>query len=95
MHVASRQKKMFSGLLVGGTVFLLALGLYWSGLLTVAELKTLDHRFHQYADSTKAGNDIVLVAVDETSLEAYGRWPWPRDRHGYVVHYLKQAGAKA
>ncbi|HEX5550997.1 MAG TPA: adenylate/guanylate cyclase domain-containing protein [Nitrospira sp.] len=95
MHVAIRQKKMFSGLLVGGTVFLLALALYWSGLLTVAELKTLDHRFRKYADSTKAGNDIVLVAVDEASLEAYGRWPWPRDRHGYVVHYLKQAGAKA
>ena len=95
MHVATRQKKMFSGLLVGGTVFLLALVLHWSGLLTVAELKTLDHRFHQYADSTKAGNDIVLVAVDEASLETYGRWPWSRDRHGYVVHYLKQAGARA
>jgi CHASE2 domain-containing sensor protein len=71
------------------------LALHWSGWLTVAELKTLDHRFHRYADSTKAGNDIVLVAVDEASLEAYGRWPWPRDRHGYVVHYLKQAGVKA
>src|SRR6476469_6281531 len=94
MHVATRQKKMFSGLLVGGTVFLLALALYWSGLLTVAELKTLDHRFHRYADPSNAGNDIVLVAVDEASLETYGRWPWSRDRHGYVVHYLKQAGAK-
>ncbi len=95
MPVAIRQKKLISGMLVGGTVFLLALALHWSGWLTIAELKTLDHRFHQYADSTKAGNDIVLVAVDEGSLEAYGRWPWSRDRHGYIVHYLKQAGAKA
>jgi adenylate cyclase len=95
MHVATQQKKLISGALVGGTVFLLALGLHWSGWLTIAELKTLDHRFHRYADPAKAGNDIVLVAVDEASLEAYGRWPWPRDRHGYVVHYLKQAGAKA
>lgn len=95
MQVATQQKKFISGTLVGGTVFLLALALHWSGLLTIAELKTLDHRFHRYADSTKAGNDIVLVAVDEASLEAYGRWPWSRDRHGYVVHYLKQAGAKA
>jgi len=95
MHVATQQKKWISGALVGGTVFLLALALHWSGWLTIVELKTLDHRFHRYADSTKAGNDIVLVAVDEASLEAYGRWPWPRDRHGYVVHYLKQAGVKA
>jgi len=95
MQVATQQKKLISGTLVGGTVFLLALALHWSGWLTIAELKTLDHRFHQYADSTKAGNDILLVAVDETSLEVYGSWPWARDRHGYVVHYLKQAGAKA
>ena len=95
MPVAVRQKKWISGTLVGGTVFLLALALHWSGWLTIAELKTLDHRFHRYADSAKAGNDIVLVAVDEGSLETYGRWPWSRDRHGYVVHYLKQAGAKA
>ena len=95
MHVATQQKKLISGALVGGTVFLLALALHWSGWLTIAELKTLDHRFHRHADPAKAGNDIVLVAVDEASLEAYGRWPCPRDRHGYVVHYLKQAGAKA
>jgi adenylate cyclase len=95
MPVVTQQKKFISGALVGGTVFLLALALHWSGWLTIAELKTLDHRFHRYADPAKAGNDIVLVAVDEASLEAYGRWPWPRDRHGYVVHYLKQAGAKA
>ena len=95
MPVATHQKKCISGTLVGWTVFLLAFALYWSGWLTIAELKTLDHRFHRYADSTKAGNEIVLVAVDEASLEAYGRWPWSRDRHGYVVHYLKQSGAKA
>jgi len=95
MQAATQQKKLISGMLVGVTVCFLALALHWSGLLTIAELKTLDHRFHQYADSTKAGDDIVLVAVDEASLETYGRWPWARDRHGYVVHYLKQAGAKA
>ncbi|SPP63102.1 hypothetical protein NITLEN_10188 [Nitrospira lenta] len=22
-------------------------------------------------------------------------WPWSRERHGYVVHYLKEPGAKA
>lgn len=95
MRVAAQQKKWISGTLVGATVFLVALALHWSGWLTVLELKTLDHRFHWYADPAKAGNDIVLVAVDEASLEAYGRWPWSRDRHGYVVHYLKQAGARA
>ena len=95
MPVATQQKKLISGMLVGGAAFLLALALYCSGWLAIAELKTLDHRFHRYADPAQAGNDIVLVAVDEASLDVYGRWPWSRDRHGYVVHYLKQAGARA
>ena len=40
-------------------------------------------------------SNLLLLAIDESSLEAFGRWPWPRDRFGYVVRYLKQAGAKA
>ena len=88
-------KKWLTGTAVGGGICLLAWLLQWSGAMTIAELRTLDHRFQQYADPRKAGKDIVLVAIDEASLEAYGRWPWPRDRHGYVVNFLKRAGAKA
>ena len=53
------------------------------------------HLIRGHADPSKAHLDIVLIAIDESSLEAFGRWPWPRDRHGYVVRYLKEAGAKA
>ncbi len=51
MQAATRYNKVISGTLVGGAVWLLALALHWSGWLTVTELKTLDHRFHRYADS--------------------------------------------
>ncbi len=95
MPIASQRNKWLSGTTVGVAVFLAALGIHWSGWLAVLELKSLDHRFHRFANPAEAGHDIVLVAVDEASLEAYGRWPWSRDRYGYVVHYLKQAGARA
>jgi len=95
MELSKPVKKRLAATAVGVSVFLLALALHGTGLLDVAELKTLDHRYYRYADPAKAGKDIVLVAVDEASLEAFGRWPWPRDRHGYVVHYLREAGAKA
>jgi hypothetical protein len=71
------------------------LALHWSALLRVVEFKTLDHRFTRYANPAQASPDIILVAVDEPSLETFGRWPWPRDRHGYVVRYLQEAGARA
>ncbi|HEY3198188.1 MAG TPA: adenylate/guanylate cyclase domain-containing protein, partial [Nitrospirales bacterium] len=76
-------------------VFVGALLLHLSGLFEIAELKTLDYRFQHYANPTAASPDIVLIAIDEASLETFGRWPWPRDRHGFMVQYLKQAGARA
>ncbi len=95
MDRAKRLKKLAVATVVGCVVFLLAVLLHMAGWLDVAELKSLDYRFQHYADKAKASQDIALVAVDEASLEAFGRWPWPRDRHGYVVRYLKEAGAKA
>jgi adenylate cyclase len=92
---SKRLKKYLAAAAVGVAVFLVILVLHASDRLWIAELKTLDHRFQQYADPASARKDIVLVAVDEPSLETFGRWPWPRDRHGYMTHYLKQAGARA
>src|SRR5207247_9621416 len=80
---------------IGLVVFIVAVALHASGILTIAELKSLDHRFNQYSDPAKADKGLVLVAVDEASLAAFGRWPWPRDRFGYVVDYLQAAGARA
>ncbi len=88
-------KKPLAALTVGLGVGFFTLLIHWSEFLTVAELKTLDHRFRHYTDPSRASKEIVLVAIDEASLETFGRWPWPRDRHGYVVNFLKQAGAKA
>ncbi len=39
--------------------------------------------------------DIVVVAIDESSLAALGRWPWPRRVHATLVEQLTAAGAKA
>ncbi len=95
MNLSKQAKRVLVASGVGLLVFLLAMLFHRQGWLDVAELKSLDYRFQQYADPSKAHPDLVLVAVDEASLEAFGRWPWPRDRHGYVVRYLKGAGAKA
>ncbi len=89
------QKKVLSAVAVGLTVFALVAGLRTSRWFEVAELKALDHLVRRYADPAKADSNLVLLAIDESSLEAFGRWPWPRDRFGYVVRYLKQAGARA
>ena len=45
--------------------------------------------------SEKAIEDIVVVAIDETSFSAFEtQWPWPREYHGMLVERLVQEGAK-
>ncbi len=38
--------------------------------------------------------DIVIVAIDEQSLRALGRWPWSRRIHAELIRKLGAAGAK-
>lgn len=89
------EHRYWTAVAIGAAVALLAVALSFLGPVEVVELKSLDHRFRLHADPAEASPDIVLVAIDEASLEAFGRWPWPRDRHGYLVQFLKEAGAEA
>lgn len=40
-------------------------------------------------------DDLVVVAIDEDSLNALGRWPWHRRHHAQVVRQLHADGARA
>jgi len=63
------------------------------------EMKTLDLRFRSRDSQDTASKDIVIVEIDDYSIELlesnFGRWPWPRMIHGYFVRYMKNAGARA
>ena len=37
---------------------------------------------------------IVIVAIDDTSLAKIGEWPWPRRVHAQIVDHMKAAGAR-
>ncbi len=39
--------------------------------------------------------DIVIVAIDDTSLQKVGRWPWSRSVHAELVEQLTAAGVAA
>ena len=47
------------------------------------------------AHSRAASQDIVLVEIDNASIDALGRWPWPRELHAQLVNRLADAGAAA
>ena len=41
-----------------------------------------------------ASGEIVLVKIDDKSLNQVSRWPWPRRHHAALTDALDQAGAK-
>lgn len=45
--------------------------------------------------SRPAAEEIVIVAIDASSLAQLGRWPWNREQHARLVRHLTEAGAKA
>lgn len=45
--------------------------------------------------SSRAPQDnIAILAIDESSIENIGRWPWSRDIHATMIDKLKGSGAK-
>lgn len=41
-----------------------------------------------------ATKEIVIVAIDDDSIEEIGRWPWPRNILADMITQLSEAGAK-
>lgn len=61
-------------------------------------LNRFDHVFYdtsQYFSFKKPPQDIVIIAIDERSLDALGKWPWRRSIHAELLQILKNVQAKA
>jgi len=80
---------------VGLVLLGLVLGLYLFGnpLLDIIELKTYDMRLAM-RPAPAAETAVAIVAIDEKSLAAHGRWPWSRTTMARLVERLDALGAR-
>ena len=62
------------------------------GWIEPLEHKLMELRF--WLADHQATGDIVVVELDNKSLEAMGVWPWPRERHAALIDRLQRAGAR-
>ncbi len=93
-------KKIIRGILVGAASFGIGLALYALHFFQALEWKSWDARLRLFSSPGRASRDIVLVLVDQYSLDVYKNqqglpWPWPREMYGYLINYLKMGRAKA
>jgi len=93
-------KKIVRGILIGAASFGIGFALFALHFFQAFEWKSWDARLRLFSSPGRAGHDIVLVLVDQESLDIYEKqqglpWPWPREMYGYLIKYLKTGGAKA
>ncbi len=93
-------KKLFRGLAVGTAVFLASVLLHSLNVLRPLEWKSWDLRLRLLSRPSQASGDIVLILIDQESLDVYEKsqgmpWPWPRQMYAVFADYLKAGGAKA
>ena len=53
-------------------------------------LRTARNKFHRH----NASGDIVLIKIDNESLQQVGRWPWSRREYAQLADKLTAAGAR-
>lgn len=82
-----RERFMVGALLVGLMVLFVHQDWLW-------RLDLLFYDVHLAFSTRPPADDIVIVAIDEASLAALGRWPWPRRVHAGLVERLSGEGAR-
>jgi len=76
-----------SPVIIAGTISAVLAASLWGGLFGVWRDKLDDLLF-----TTKpASTEIVIVAIDEASLQSIGQWPWPRAVFGRAINSLSSA----
>ena len=83
----------FAKIIIGFIASTIILLLFLNHSLDKFELVTLDQRF-KFRPDRPTDSSIVLIEMGEDSIEAIGRWPWPREYHATLLTILKRYGAR-
>lgn len=82
-------KRQLDNLLSVTLLVLVAIGLSYSDVLWRLDRWIYDVQLTLLAKP--ASSDIVIVQVDQKSLQKLGRWPWPRNVHAQLLDRLSAA----
>jgi adenylate cyclase len=94
-----RTQKILRGVALGLGIGLAVLLLHEVELFNTMEWKSWDWRLRTFSDPGQASPEIVIVLVDQHSLDFYEQdglsWPWPRQLYAAAVQFFHTAGSRA
>jgi serine/threonine-protein kinase len=83
------QTGWFTGLLIS-VLFLLS---GWTGFMSRLEWSAYEMGA-RFSPAPVSRDNLEIIAIDDASLQALGKWPWPRSYLGVVIRQLNAAGAR-
>lgn len=87
-------RRNLAGISLGLGASLIFIIISFTGLLERPELGTLDSRF-KLRGKRNVHPDIVIIEMDNRSIEEIGRWPWLRYQHAKLIDVLSEYQVKA
>ncbi len=82
-------KKIPKELVISVLSVTVAFGLSYTSIVKTFELTIFDFLFQQKSD-IKVSPEILLLDIDDESLNYVGRWPWPRNKIALGLKTLKE-----
>lgn len=83
-------------IIIGVVVVIALTVLRWFDPFIVKSFREISFdQFERISPRQVTNAPVRIVDIDESSLQAYGQWPWPRTRLAELVDRLDRLGAKA
>jgi adenylate cyclase len=92
-RLAAFVKSPIARWIVGVTLLMAALLIWRPTFCEFLELKLYDLKF-RFRGGRAPSQQVVIVAIDDESLKAVGRWPWSREDMARLLTRLKESGPR-
>src|SRR5689334_13143780 len=93
--ISQERRQLLRSFLLGASLTVLVAALQASGMLDRMENFFYDQRCRYCQPAVQPTDKLVQLDVDDESVAAIGRWPWPRPVLASIIDALHDAGARA
>jgi len=84
---------MRRSIIISSIIAILTYIMFSFDVFSIIDNKYLDQKFKS-KKTTHPSNQIIILAVDDYSIEKFKIWPWPRSIYTKLVKVLQDEGAK-